>query len=242
MFKKLILISSLFTIFGLQADTIKLKSSTAVPTFVELYTSQGCSSCPPADKLLNSFKNDKKLFTDIIPIAFHVDYWDRLGWKDPYASKQHTGRQYEYYNTSNTRQVYTPQFVVNGEEWRGFFKRKKIQQNDSKAGILDLEFNGQSITAKYPINAASSESYNLHVAYLGIGLETDIKRGENRGRTLKQDFVALTHDIQNSSNGEWSFDISQPEHEAEEYAIVAWVSQIDNATPIQAVASYIPGE
>jgi len=220
MFKKLIIFSSLLVTFGIQAETMQLQSTTDVPTFVELYTSQGCSSCPPADKLLNSLKKDKKLFTDVIPIAFHVDYWDRLGWKDPYASKDSTGRQYEYYQTSNTGQVYTPQFVINGDEWRGFFKGKKIQKNKSKAGVLKVEFTGQSITASYPINAASSESYDLHVSYLGIGLETNIKRGENRGRTLKQDFVALTHD----------------------YALVAWVSHVDNATPIQAVASYIPGE
>ncbi len=242
MLKKFIVFSSLFLTFGLQAETIKLQSSTSVPTFVELYTSQGCSSCPPADKLLNSIKKDKKLFTEIIPIAFHVDYWDRLGWKDPFASPEHTERQRYYYQTSNTGQVYTPQFVINGEEWRGFFKGKKIQKNKSDASILNLEFTGQSVKANYPINAASNESYNLHIAYLGIGLETEIKRGENHGKTLKQDFVALTHDVNNSKNGEWSFDISQPAYEAEEYAIVAWVSQTDNATPIQAVASYIPSK
>ena len=241
MLKKLIIFSSLLTILSLHAETIKLESTTAVPTFVELYTSQGCSSCPPADKLLNSFKKDKKLFTDIIPIAFHVDYWDRLGWKDPFATKENTGRQHQYYASDNTGQVYTPQFVINGQEWRGFFNKEKIQKNKSEANVLKLEIDGDTIKAEYPINAESKEAYALHVSILGIGLETSIKRGENRGKTLKQDFVALTHEVNTSSDGTWSFKLNSTEQEAEQYALVAWVSKTNNATPIQAVASYIVG-
>ena len=241
MLKKLIIFSSLLTIFSLHAETIKLESTTVVPTFVELYTSQGCSSCPPADKLLNSFKKDKNLFTEIIPIAFHVDYWDRLGWKDPFASKENTSRQRQYYETDNTGQVYTPQFVVNGKEWRGFFKNKKIQKNRSKAEVLSVEFDGKTIKANYPIDAESNKTYDLHVSILGIGLETSVKRGENHGKTLAQDFVALTHDVNPSTDGTWSFKLNTEKLDADQYALVAWVSKTNNATPIQAVASYIVG-
>src|SRR6476469_6677200 len=81
---------------------------------IELFTSEGCSSCPPAEAWLSKLKSESGLWKDFVPLAFHVDYWDRLGWRDPYAAKQWTARQYDYSSRWNSGSVYTPGFVLNG--------------------------------------------------------------------------------------------------------------------------------
>ncbi len=89
-----------------------------MPTLVELYTSEGCSSCPPADRWLSQLKGQD----DVVALAFHVDYWDRLGWKDRFASAEHTQRQAQQQRSNGARFSYTPQVVVNGRDrpsWGG---------------------------------------------------------------------------------------------------------------------------
>src|SRR5436305_2977651 len=84
------------------------------PVVVELFTSQGCSSCPPADALIHSIANDPAMRGRVIPLAFHVDYWDSLGWRDPFSSAEWTQRQARYARTMHLNSAYTPQAVVNG--------------------------------------------------------------------------------------------------------------------------------
>jgi len=222
-----------------ETETLTLESSTNVPTFIELYTSQGCSSCPPADRYLNSLKKKKGLFTDFIPMAFHVDYWDYLGWKDPFASAQHSNRQRLYKARNKSNSVYTPQFIVSDQEWRGFFKRRKADLNSQfkNPKKLSVEFDGREIKAEY---AADKTFLYLHTAILGIGTETSIPRGENAGRTLKQDFIVLSHETFRSDNNTWQFNIQQPKASVSDIALVTWISTKPDSRPLQAVASYIP--
>ena len=84
------------------------------PAVVELFTSQGCSSCPPADALIHDIANDPAMRGRVIPLAFHVDYWDSLGWRDPFSSVDWTQRQTRYARTMRLSSAYTPQAVVNG--------------------------------------------------------------------------------------------------------------------------------
>src|SRR5207248_5820494 len=84
------------------------------PVVVELFTSQGCSSCPPADALIHDIANDPAMHGRVIPLAFHVDYWDSLGWRDPFSSAEWTQRQARYASTMHLSSAYTPQAVVNG--------------------------------------------------------------------------------------------------------------------------------
>ena len=84
------------------------------PVLLELFTSQGCSSCPPADRLLTRLAGDRKLAGQVIPLSFHVDYWDYIGWQDPFASPRWSERQRQYGRAFHSNRVYTPQLVING--------------------------------------------------------------------------------------------------------------------------------
>jgi len=234
-----IALTASFSLSAADSSTFKLESTNTVPTFVELYTSQGCSSCPPADKYLNSLKKDKDLFKDFIPMAFHVDYWDYLGWKDPFASSAHSNRQRIYRIEDKSNSVYTPQFIVGDEEWRGFFKRRKanLKSNYKNPNKLTIEFDGEKLDANY---SADATNLHLHTALLGLGTETRVPRGENAGKTLKQDFIVLSHQIMRSDTNTWQVQVEQPTATVSDLALVSWVTTKDNSKPLQAVASYLP--
>lgn len=102
-------------------DPHTFSSGTGKTTVIELFTSEGCSSCPPADNWLSGFKSDPRLWKQIIPLAFHVDYWDYIGWRDRFASPAFSARQSDHKKQGNIRSVYTPGLVVDGREWRGWF-------------------------------------------------------------------------------------------------------------------------
>lgn len=97
------------------------------PQLIELYTSEDCSSCPPADKYLATFLQHPQLWKAVVPLAFHVDYWDYLGWADPFAQQQFKERQYNYRRHNHISSVYTPGWIINGKEWRGFSVGKTYQ-------------------------------------------------------------------------------------------------------------------
>src|SRR5688572_1610666 len=99
-------------------DAFRLQSPAQQVHLLELYTSEGCSSCPPADRWLSDLKDDPGLWKNFVPVAFHVDYWDHLGWKDKFARAAHTSRQRRYADEWGANTVYTPGLVLDGAEWR----------------------------------------------------------------------------------------------------------------------------
>src|SRR2546430_7383511 len=111
---------------------------------LELFTSEGCSSCPPAEAWLSKLKSDPRLWKDFVPLAFHVDYWDRLGWRDPFAAKEWTARQYRYSATWKNESVYTPGFILDGREWTN---RSLPPPAAEKPGALKLLINNQRVAA-----------------------------------------------------------------------------------------------
>jgi hypothetical protein len=156
---------------------------------LELFTSQGCSSCPPADKLLGRYTGKQ----NVIPLSFHVDYWDRLGWKDPFSSHDYSERQYRY-ATALKSQVYTPQLVINGDTQFVGSEAGKIasaidqQLRQEPAAHLSLQ---KTVVDKNTINIAFVVSGNIANSLLNIALVekkavTDIGDGENRGATLTE--------------------------------------------------------
>ena len=125
----------------LNADSMPLTftSGEQQVSLIELYTSEGCSSCPPADRFVRSLGKQDGLFSAFIPLAFHVDYWDYIGWADPYASPAFSERQRRYAQRQDISRVYTPGFFINGNEWRGFFQRHRTWRDSlsqKKVGSL----------------------------------------------------------------------------------------------------------
>lgn len=151
------------------------------PVVVELFTSQGCSSCPPADALLGELaKRD-----DVLPLAFHIDYWDRLGWKDPFSLPAATARQRAYAKSLGKSNVYTPQMMVNGTRDVIGSDRAKVTQaiaDAPKATVpLGLSLAGKSLSLAVGAGAGAGRLWL--VAY-DSKHETQVRAGENAGRKL----------------------------------------------------------
>lgn len=161
---------------------------------LELFTSQGCSSCPSADKLLEKTIVDaQKSGKKIIALSYHVDYWDRLGWKDPYSNAQFTQRQYDYAQWFQSSNVYTPQIIVNGkEEFVGSDKAKmsrvidKILQTGASVNIQLEEISWKNNVLNLDIKLSNlAKNSQLNVALVSKNTETNISRGENERLKLK---------------------------------------------------------
>src|SRR5215475_3052433 len=150
---------------------------------IELFTSQGCSSCPPAEAWLSRLKNEPRLWKDFVPVAFHVDYWDRLGWRDPFASKQWTARQYQYSEAWKGESVYTPGFVLDGREW---MERRIPTASSEKSGALKFTIGNRRAVAEFD---GTMKDVDLHIATLGFDLTTKITAVENPARSLGEDFI-----------------------------------------------------
>jgi hypothetical protein len=154
---------------------------------LELFTSQGCSSCPPADRLLGSYTGKE----NVIVLSFHVDYWDRGGWKDPFSSKEYTQRQYDYASALHA-DVYTPQLVINGQtEMIGSDADKisntikKVFAEQPEATLSIKTIKAENGKANISFDASGNISHSvLNVALVEKKTTTDVKRGENGGVTL----------------------------------------------------------
>lgn len=165
------------------------------PVVVELFTSQGCSSCPPADALIHEIANDPALRGRVIPLSFHVDYWDSLGWRDPFSSNEWTQRQARYAQTMRLSSAYTPQAVVGGiREFVGsnhsaLDAAMERVSNDKPRGDVTLTArrDGNSVIAT--IHATVPPSDDLMVAVTEDSVTTKIQHGENAGRTITNDAI-----------------------------------------------------
>ena len=220
------------------AEDVLLNSGPRQVTLLELYTSQGCSSCPPAERWLNEYIDSDALWNSVVPVALHVDYWDYIGWKDVFASKEHAQRQRDYARAGKARTVYTPGFFVNGRDWRGWTLRLNPRRSNSEPGNLSARIAGDRLRASFPV---ADKSLDLHVALLGFGIETEIGRGENSGRTLAQEFVALAHKVYRSASGSWEVTLpAVRQTAAQRYGIALWVSEPGNPAPVQATGGWLP--
>lgn len=224
------------------AESFSFNSGERRVALYELFTSEGCNSCPPAEAWLGELKQDPRLWKAIVPLAFHVDYWDYLGWKDKFAHKEYSARQYRYQAKGYISTVYTPGFVVNGREWRGWFHGRNPDVADAPAGNLTIKLKGKRVTAQYQRTDSTQHPLVLNLVLLGSGLQSKITGGENQGRTLKQEFVVLRHVTVQSSNGHWQLPLPSVEKvHAERLALAAWVSRVGDQVPLQATGGWISG-
>jgi hypothetical protein len=158
----------------------------APPVVVELFTSQGCSSCPPADELLTELAGQP----GIVALSLHVDYWDYIGWKDPYASQQYTARQQRYAEALNLRYVYTPQIVVDGRTNVVGSHRAEVLSAIAAAAKRDrpiaISFDmGDGGKVIIPEGHAPGVGATVWLAVYDREHLTEVRRGENAGRRLR---------------------------------------------------------
>ena len=223
------------------AGDIVIESKRTQTHLIELFTSEGCSSCPPAEEWLSRLKAEPQLWRDFVPLAFHVDYWDRLGWRDPFASKMWTARQSAYAARWKSESVYTPGFVLDGREWRS---QNLPGSGPEATGVLKITIaNGEQLTATFRPDGGDERDYDIHVARLGFGLGIDVKAGENRGRKLVHDFVvlALTNERMTGGAKELRLGGGTSKQSADSRnALAAWVTEAGQVEPIQAVGGWLP--
>jgi len=175
------------------------------PIVVELFTSEGCSSCPPADALLSELAGRP----DVLALSYHVDYWDRLGWKDPFSSAAATRRQYRYAELLGLATVYTPQIVVDGKWQAVGSDRDEVEQALSSA-----RRNREEVPIALAIDhghvriTLGPRRAGARAAVLLVGFDrrrvTDVKRGENAGRSLAHIDVVRSLDEITRSDGQES--------------------------------------
>lgn len=152
---------------------------------VELFTSQGCSSCPPADAVLGELVQQG----NVVALSYHVDYWNYLGWEDTLSSEQSTERQYDYARTLGRKSVYTPQVVINGRDHLNGADKRGINQKisafaDGGRGLrVPIEASLDGDKMKINIGAGEGKA-NVILVYFDRENTIDVKRGENRGRNL----------------------------------------------------------
>jgi hypothetical protein len=167
-------------------DACVAKSTSHVAPVVELYTSEGCNSCPPADRWMSALKADP----NVVALAFHVDYWDRLGWKDRFSSATFTERQAAQQTVNGARFSYTPQVVVDGlerKDWPSL--TAPIGERAAAPVELALARDGERITATIMARARAPKRLAAYWAVTEQNHVTAVKAGENEGATLHHDFV-----------------------------------------------------
>ncbi len=209
---------------------------------IELFTSQGCSSCPPAERWLGRLADHPQLWQTLFPLAWHVDYWNGLGWPDPFSDPRYSARQRDYARTGRLSQVYTPAVLVQGREWRHWRGGAMPAGSPGAAGELQLDLEGAQLQIRFQADAGlAAHPLQAHVVVLGMGQSTDVPRGENRGRRLREDFVVLAHASQ-PWPGEAMALPPPRQRSASRYALVGWLSLLDDPAPLQAAGGWIPAE
>jgi hypothetical protein len=174
-------------------------SGAGTAALVELYTSEGCSSCPPADRWLASLRS-RYPAGNVVPLALHVDYWDYIGWKDPYAKREFSLRQRKFSQLQRMALVYTPQVLLQGRDFRAWGGKAfdealaKINAQPAKAklklAVIGAHSGGLQVDAVAELLQGSTEA-DLYLAAYRSGLQSRVNAGENRGRLLTHDYVVL---------------------------------------------------
>lgn len=201
---------------------------------VELFTSQGCSSCPPADRVLAKLKQRAaEEGLTVFPLSMHVDYWNRLGWADPYSSPGFTRRQQTYAAAAGESRVYTPQMIVNGSVGFVGSDRKLAARAVENAlataptATLDITSNrstdGRSIVVRYRVSGADAES-QIVACLVRDAPPNEVPRGENAGRTLSHQNVVLALEAADlATDGLGSLTIRAPDRGP--FEVIAFVQQ-----------------
>ena len=231
---------------ALVAAECSSKSGTTKVPLLELYTSEGCSSCPPADKWLSSMKLSAN---KVVPLAFHVDYWDYIGWKDRFAKPEYSVRQNRNVTFSGSSFVYTPQFSINGQDFRGWNDSRLNQvvesslKQPSRANLTlntTNQENGDILlkASAQVLELEDSKHSEIYIAIYENKLVSNVKAGENNGRELKHDYVVrdLLGAYQLNNKSEFSKSITlKPEWKGRNAGAVIFVQNSQNGEILQSL-------
>jgi hypothetical protein len=228
-----------------------LQSSAHRIALLELYTSEGCNSCPPADRWLAGLTLPSPE-SPVVPLAFHVDYWNQLGWTDRFAQPSFSERQREAAARTRSRIVYTPQFVLDGSDWRrwrdaaAWSERVREIRRTPPGAALDLQagLTGKAIEVrgKVQLVAAPRDSRTaIYVAIFESGLSTPVGAGENAGKMLRHDYAVhhLAGPIAPAADGIASIDLSIPTDAGwrrNRLGIAAFAQDLSTGATLQAVS------
>lgn len=203
--KYLICFLSLFIFFGTNTSSMFSQDQKKTPVIVELFTSEGCSSCPPADKFLQKLVQEQPIKgVEIIALSEHVDYWNHLGWTDKFSSAQFSNRQKYYASFFKREEIYTPQMVIDGTlEFRVKEGTKSFDESAGKPkGDIDIKFEKVkentillNVTVKNLPQISSNDRTLVFVAITENNLDSNILKGENSGLQVKH--VAVTRFLKN---------------------------------------------
>jgi hypothetical protein len=184
---------------------------TAEPV-VELYTSQGCSSCPPADELLAMLTSDPR----ILPLALHVDYWDYIGWKDQFARPEFAERQRDYAREIGSRTIYTPQLIIagadriEGYEPQETADRLRAHLDAGTTVVLTATRDGEMLVIRVEADPPLDEPVFLQLVRYKPEETVDIRRGENAGRTITYHNIVTSWEGLGSWSGQEPLELTAP--------------------------------
>lgn len=233
-------------------DTTTVVSPVNRVAVLELYTSEGCSSCPPADRFLSGLKQAGISDRQLIPMAFHVTYWDYIGWSDRFADRRYDQRQRDIAQNNRQSSIYTPQFVLSGDDFRRYKSfNKEVNAIVSETSRVDIRLSMTRQTSEDPhhikLNLESDLSRNgdadvaLYLAILEDSLSSEVNDGENEGETLSHDYVVrklLGPYTKTTDRPEIKLERElrlSPEWKKDELSVIAFVEDKDSGEVLQAV-------
>jgi len=198
----------------------KVSSPVNRVALMELYTSEGCSSCPPADRFLSRLKQSGLSKDVLIPLAFHVTYWDYIGWKDPYGTDLYDKRQREMAAKNSQGTIYTPQFVLSGKDFRRYqYFTDDVTKLSTQHSTVDLVMNVYradsrtlTVTLKTDISRSKLSKVQFYLAVSENNLSSQVTDGENEGELLHHDYVVRKligpyKQVSSDTNGTFSVDV-----------------------------------
>jgi len=177
------------------------RSGTQATPLLELYTSEGCSSCPPADKWISSIVGNGFTSDKVVPLAFHVDYWDYIGWKDRFGKAEYSNRQRQAAKYDFAAFVYTPQVMLNGTDFRGWQQGSRfgqalesVSRQPAKANLSMRMTAGEAAASNISVATQitppdDAKNLDAYIAIYENNLKSEVMAGENSGRLLKHDYV-----------------------------------------------------
>jgi len=240
---RLLILASFLSTPVFAGTPIVVDSGDRQTAVVELYTSEGCSSCPRADRWLEKLVTTPQQDLDLLALAFHVDYWDYLGWKDRFSNADYTRRQRVLGANNQQRTIYTPEFFVNGKEARGSANiLNKIQQTNQQPASITLrltvsrEQSELVVAVQTPSELDNGEPIHHRYLVYENKLSTDVKRGENSGKVLHHEQVVRYMSPAQSLRTENQHRIAiDPAWQAENVGVAVLVTSVGAHRYLQAV-------